>query len=108
MSRFSAAVATLMLVAAVGVFAAPPGEVAVICDQDVAPYRALLEGFRKACPHKIRVIPREEAAEPDLERRLKAGGVGAVVAVGMQSRAAADGLRELPVLLAMVPQTQPW
>lgn len=108
MSRLSAAVATLMLVAATGVSAAPPGEVAVICDQDVAPYRALVEGLRKACPHKVRVITREEAAEPGLEQRLKAAGVGAVVAVGMQSRAAAEGLRELPVLLAMVPRTEPW
>lgn len=89
-------------------FAAPAGEVAVICDRDVAPYRALLEGLTEACDCKVRVIPPQEAEAEGLERRLKSEGVRAVLAVGMQARAAVDGLRDLPVVLTMVPDVDRW
>jgi len=107
MRRLAVVLATLLLLAAPA-HAAAAGEVAVICDREVAPYRALLDAFTKDCDCTVRVIPPQEAAQPDLEQRLRASGVRAVVAVGMQARAAVEGLRELPVLLAMVPQVQPW
>ena len=56
----------------------------------------------------MRVIPPQEAAQQGLEQRLKAAGVRAVLAVGLQARAAVEGVRDLPVLLTMVPQVAPW
>ena len=105
-----AAVAALavLLSGAMPVRAAPAGEVAVICDQGIAPYRALLESLQRACDCTLRLIAPQEAAQPDLEQRLRASGVRAVVAVGLQARAAVEPLRELPVLLTMVPQVAPW
>lgn len=88
--------------------AAPSGGVAVVCDREVAPYRALLEEFTRTCDCTVRVILPREAAREGFERRLKAEGVRAVVAVGVQAQAAVEGLRELPVLLTMVPQVAPW
>ncbi len=105
--RFAAFLATLMLLAA-PTFAAPPGEVAVICDQEIAPYRALLEGLKSACDCTVRVISPQEIGPEGLEVRLMAAGVRAVVAVGEQGRSAVEGLRNLPVLLTMIPQVQPW
>ncbi len=84
------------------------GYVVVVCDREIAPYRALLESFTKACDCTVRVIPPQEAAQEGLERRLKAAGARAVVGVGLQARAAVEELRDLPVLLTMVPQVQPW
>lgn len=104
---FAAVVAALLLLA-VPARAVTAGEVAVICDREIAPYRALLESLTSACDCTVGVIPPQEAAEPGLEQRLKASGVRAVVAIGMQARAAVEGLRELPVLLTMVPRVQPW
>lgn len=100
--------AALLLLAAAPLGAAPAAEVAVLCDPGIAPYRALLESFTKACNLKVRVVPPEEARPEGLERRLQAAGVRAVLAVGLQARAAADGLRELPVLLTMVPNAERW
>jgi putative ABC transport system substrate-binding protein len=87
---------------------APPGEIVVVCDQRIAPYRALLEGFTKACDWPVRVIPPEEAARDGLEGRLRERGVRAVLAVGIQARDAVEVLRDLPVLLTMVPQADHW
>ncbi|MHB8835990.1 MAG: ABC transporter substrate-binding protein [Candidatus Methylomirabilia bacterium] len=84
------------------------GDLAVICDREIAPYRALLDAFTSACDCAVRVIPPQEAAQPGLEQRLKAAGVRVVLAVGGQARAAVEGLRDLPVVLTMVPQVQPW
>jgi len=108
--RFAAGLAVALLLA-LPVHAAPAattGEVAVICDQGIAPYRALLEGLTNACDCAVRVIPPQEAAPEGLEQRLKAEGVRAVLAVGLRARAAVEGLRELPVVLTMVPQVAPW
>lgn len=88
--------------------AAPAGEVAVICDREIEPYRALLEGLTSACDCEVRVIHPEAAALPGLEQRLKDSGVRAVLAVGLQAQAAVEGVRDLPVLLTMVPQVAPW
>jgi len=104
---FAAALAALPL------FVGPPraaaaGEVVVICDREIAPYRALLEGLTSACDCKVRVITPQEAAPEGLEQRLKASGTRAVLAVGLRARAAVDGVRDLPVLLTMVPQVAPW
>jgi putative ABC transport system substrate-binding protein len=107
-SKILFALAPLLLICVTVALAAPRGEVAVVCDQDIAPYRALLEGFRKAIDLPVRVIPVKEAAQGGLEERLRREGVRAVLAVGMQSRAAVEDLRELPVLLAMVPHVEPW
>ena len=107
------------LLAAVALFAAllfgpapgrtaPRGEIVAICDTEVAPYRALLEGLKKSCDCELRVIPPEEAAREGLEWRLKTEGVRAVLAVGLRAREAVEGLRELPVLLTMVPNVAPW
>jgi putative ABC transport system substrate-binding protein len=82
--------------------------VAVICDREVAPYRALLMSFAESCDCAIQIIPPQEAAQEGLERRLRMSGVRAVLAVGLQARAAVEGLRDLPVLLTMVPQVEPW
>jgi len=88
--------------------AAPRGEIAAICDTGIAPYRVLLESLKKSCDCELRVIPPEEAAREGLERRLKADGVRAVLAVGLRAREAVEGLRDLPVLLTMVPNVAPW
>ena len=105
-----AAVATFaaILSGATPARAAPAVDVAVICDQQVAPYRALLEGLTSACDCTLRVIPPKAAAPEGLEQRLKASGVRAVLAVGLQARAAVEGLRDLPVLLTMTPKVAPW
>jgi putative ABC transport system substrate-binding protein len=97
-----------LLPGAIPARAAPAGEVVVICDREIAPYRALLDAFTKACDCTVRVIPPQEAAPEGLERRLKAEGVRAVLAVGLQARAAVEGLRDLPVVLTMVPQVGLW
>jgi len=95
-------------------FGAPPAraaradEVAAICDRGIAPYRALLDAFAEDCDCTVRVIAPQEAAQPGLEQRLKAAGVRAVLAVGLQARAAVEGVRDLPVLLTMAPQLAPW
>jgi putative ABC transport system substrate-binding protein len=107
-SRFLILAAALSPILAAGVIAAPRGEIAVVCDQDLAPYRALVESFANASALPVRVIPCAEAAQPDLEERLRREGVRAVLAVGMQSRAAVERLQELPVLLAMVPRVESW
>ena len=88
--------------------AAPAGDVAVICEQEIEPYRALLEGFRSACDCTVRVIPPQEVKSEGLEQRLKAAGVRVVLAVGLQAQAAVEGVRDLPVVLTMVPQVAPW
>jgi len=104
---FAAALAALPLLVAPPRVAAA-GEVAVICDREIAPYRALLEGLTSACDCTVRVITPQEAAPEGLEQRLKASGTRAVLAVGLRARAAVEGLRDLPVLLTMVPQVAPW
>jgi len=105
--RLAVFIGTLLLLAA-PVHAGPAGEVAVICDQEPVPYRLLVESLKDACNCTVRVISPEDAAREGLERRLKADGVRAVVAVGMQARATVEGLRDLPVLLTMVPRILPW
>jgi putative ABC transport system substrate-binding protein len=97
-----------VVTAPVPVAAAAAGAVAVICDREIAPYRALLDEFTKTCDCAVRVIPPREAAPEGLEQRLKADGVRAVLAVGLQGRAAVEGVLELPVVLALVPQVGPW
>lgn len=109
-------VALLAVVAAGAVFlsgavptrAATAVDVAVICDPEIAPYRAMLEAFTEACDCTVRVIPPQVSEQPGLELRLKAAGVRAVLAVGLQARAAVEGVRELPVVLTMVPQVASW
>jgi putative ABC transport system substrate-binding protein len=88
--------------------ATPAGDVVVICDREIAPYRALLDALASACDCELRVIPPEEAARDGLERRLTGSGARAVLAVGVRAREAVEGLREVPVLLAMAPQVAPW
>jgi putative ABC transport system substrate-binding protein len=104
------ALAALLLLAAqaLAASAATADKVAVICDREVAPYRALLEGLTSACNCTVRVIPPREAKPEGLEQRLKAEGVRAVLAVGLQAQAAVEGVRDLPVVLTMVPQVAPW
>ncbi len=97
-----------LLFAAGPVLAAPAGEVAVVCDRSVAPYRELLERFSETCACRVRVIPPEEVRREGLEQRLKASGTRALLAVGLQARAAVEGVRELPVLLTMTPQAERW
>jgi len=105
----TAAVALAALLSgALPAHAAPAGEVAMICDREIAPYRALLEGLRDACDCTVQVIPPLEAAQPGLEQRLRASGVRAVLAVGLQARAAVEGVRDLPVVLTMVPRVDTW
>lgn len=99
--------AALVLLAAPAA-AAPPGEIAVICDQGVGPYRSLLESFRQASDTPVRVIAPAEAVREGFEQRLRAEGVRAVLAVGMQAREAVEGVTDLPVLLTMVPQAERW
>ena len=106
--KLLARVFATLLLAAVPAVAAPAGEILVVCDTGIAPYRALLEGFAKSSPLPVRVVAPEGAAGADLEARLRREGVRAVLAVGMQSRAAVEDLRELPVLLAMAPRVEPW
>jgi len=108
--RFAAVLAALLLLAtqAPAASAATACEVAVVCDREIAPYRALLDAFTSACDCTVRVIPPQEANPDGLEQRLKASGARAVLAVGLQARAAVEGLRDLPVLLTMVPQVAPW
>lgn len=108
MRRCLTAILAALLLIAAPALAAPPGEVAVICDQELAPYRALLASFTENCDCTVRVIPTREAAQPGLEQRLKSTGVRAVLAVGLEARVAAEGLRDLPVVLTMVPQVAPW
>lgn len=88
--------------------AAATGDIVVICDREIAPYRALLEAFTKACDCTVRVIPPQDVKPEGLEPRLKGEGVRAVLAVGLQAREAVEGLRELPVVLTMVPLVEPW
>lgn len=107
MKRAPLVVVTLLLVAAPAL-AGPAGPVAVVCDQEIAPYRAFLQGLEEACGCAVLVIPPRTAAPPGLERRLAAGGVRAVVAVGLEARAAVEAVRALPVLLTMVPQVESW
>lgn len=102
------AIVALLLAAALPAAAAPRGVVAVVCDVGVAPYRALVERFTETCDLAVRVLPPEEARRPGLEGRLRAAGTNAVLAVGMQAAAAVEELRELPVLLAMVPNAGAW
>ncbi|HWR97708.1 MAG TPA: hypothetical protein VN317_04735, partial [Candidatus Methanoperedens sp.] len=71
MKRLPIVLATLLLLAVSPAFAAPDGFVAVICDRDVAPYRALLEGFAKTCTSPIQVIPPKEAGREGSEERLQ-------------------------------------
>jgi putative ABC transport system substrate-binding protein len=109
----TALLAAMVVVAALltGVFparASPAGDVLVICDREIAPYRALLDAFTKACDCKVRVIPPQDVKPEGFESRLKAEGVRAVLAVGVQARTAVEGLRELPVVLALVPQVNSW
>jgi len=87
---------------------AAAGEVVAICDREVAPYRVLLEGLTAACDCTVQVMTPQEAAQEGLERRLKAAGVRAVLAVGIQAQAAVEGLRDLPVVLVMVPNVASW
>ena len=96
------------LICATLALAAPRGEIAIVCDQDIAPYRVFVEGFRKASTLPVRVIPCAEAARPGFEEWLRREGVRGVAAVGLQPCAAVDGLRELPVLRAMAPRVEPW
>lgn len=98
----------LLLLAAAPAHAAPAGEIAVVCDTGVAPYRALLDGFREASAHPVRVVAPEDAREPGFEERLRGRGSLAVLAVGEQGRTAVEGLRRLPVLLAMAPRVASW
>jgi putative ABC transport system substrate-binding protein len=107
-NRILFALAALAFLGATAVRAASPGEVAVVGDLNVAPYRAVVEGFRKASTLPVRVIPCAEAARPGFEEWLRREGVRGVVAVGLQPCAAVDGLRGLPVLRAMAPQVQAW
>lgn len=107
LTALSAAFALLMS-GALSAHAAAEREVAVICDRGIAPYRALLEGLTSACDCTVRVITPREAAQPGLEQRLKVAGVHAVLAIGMQARASVEGVRDLPVVLTMAPQVQPW
>lgn len=102
------AFAAFVLLCTTAVRAASPGAIAVVCDTEIAPYRELVEGFSKAADLPVRVLPPGEAARDDLEAQLRRDGVRAVLAVGIQAREAAERLRELPVLLAMVPQVEPW
>jgi putative ABC transport system substrate-binding protein len=102
------AVAVLLLFCVALSPAAPRGEVAVVGDLNVAPYRAFEEGFRKASTLPVRVIPCAEAARPGFEEWLRREGVRGVAAVGLQPCDAVDGLRELPVLRAMAPRVEPW
>jgi putative ABC transport system substrate-binding protein len=88
--------------------ARPAGTVVVICDRDIGPYGALLNAFAKTCDCTVRIISPLETRSEGLESRLKAEGVRAVLAVGLPARAAVEGLRELPVVLTMVPQVEPW
>ena len=98
----------MLLLAAAPAFPLPAGEVAVLCDTDVGPYRELLKGFREASALPVRVIAPGDARQEGLEERLRGQGAVAVLAVGERARASVDGLRRLPVLLAMVPRAEPW
>jgi putative ABC transport system substrate-binding protein len=98
----------MLLLAAAPAFPLPAGEVAVLCDTDVGPYRELLKGFREASALPVRVIAPGDARKEGLEERLRGQGAVAVLAVGERARASVDGLRRLPVLLAMVPRAEPW
>jgi putative ABC transport system substrate-binding protein len=100
--------AVALLFSATSVLAAPAGEIVVLCDTGVAPYRDLQEGFAQSSPLPVRVLPPEEAGGAGFEARLRHEGVRGVLAVGIQSRVAVEGLRELPVLLAMVPRVESW
>ncbi|HEY5997908.1 MAG TPA: ABC transporter substrate binding protein [bacterium] len=102
------AVFALLLLGAAIARAAPAGGILVVCDTEVAPYRLLEESFAKSSRLPVRVVAPEKAGGDDFEARLLREGVRGVLAVGMQARAAAEGLRELPVLLAMVPHVEPW
>jgi putative ABC transport system substrate-binding protein len=98
----------VLLLAAAPAASAPAGEVAVLCETDVGPYRELLKGFREASALPVRVLAPEDARKEGLEERLREQGATAVLAVGEGARAAVEGLRRLPVLLAMVPRVEPW
>ena len=106
--KLLARVLATLLLAAVPAVAAPAGEIVVVCDTAIAPYRALQEGFAKSSPLPVRVVAPEDAAGEDFEKRLRREGVRAVLAVGTGSRNAVERLRELPVLLAMVPEVEAW
>jgi putative ABC transport system substrate-binding protein len=106
--RFALGAFLSLLLAAGPAFAAPAGEIVVLCDTTIAPYRDLEGSFARDSPLPVRVVAPEKAGGADFEARLRREGVRAVLAVGMQARVAAEGLRELPVLLAMVPRVERW
>ena len=98
----------LLLLAAAPADAAPAGEIAVVCDKGVAPYRALLDGFREASAHPVRVVAPEDAREPGFEERLQGRGAARFSRSACRRATAVEGLRRLPVLLAMAPQAASW
>ena len=106
--KLSLPVLAVLLLAAAPAAAAPAGGVAVLCETDVGPHRELLKGFREASALPVRVLAPEDARKEGLEERLREQGATAVLAVGEGARAAVEGLRRLPVLLAMVPRVEPW
>jgi putative ABC transport system substrate-binding protein len=104
----SASILAAVLLFAAPALAASGGEVAVVCDREVAPFRAVLEAFTEHCGCSVRELTLQEAGRAGLEQSLRAQGVRAVLAIGAEARDAVSGVRELPVLAAMAPDVPSW
>ena len=82
------------------------GEIVAIKSAEIKPYNDALEGFKTSCDHDVRELLMSETDSSEILRKVHENGTLAVLAIGMDALNLARSVRDVPVIYAMVPQSQ--
>lgn len=82
------------------------GEIVAIKSAEIKPYNDALEGFKTSCDHDVSEVIMAEAEPSDILRRVHDSDIVAVLAIGMDALNLARSVRDIPVIYAMVPNSQ--
>jgi putative ABC transport system substrate-binding protein len=104
--RLASAAIALAIVACAVSASAQETAVAVYLNPEIRPYHAVLEGFKSSCDCTVTELPLAGKDHAPPVETLAAGKLKLVLAVGLEAGTAAAGVRDLPVLLTMVPDVR--
>ncbi len=82
------------------------GEIVAIKSAEIKPYNDALEGFRTSCDHDVSEVVMAEAEPSDILSKVHDSDIVAVFAIGMDALNLARSVRDIPVIYAMVPNSQ--
>lgn len=82
-------------------------DVVVLKSAEIKPYNDALEGFMKSCDCSVDEITYHDIDDSDISSRVRNLKPDAVLVIGMDALKHAQLIKNIPVIYAMVPQSQP-